>query len=171
MEYCRKEQRVTMRNLLASLTLWCEAVSRGSVVHHQGKGVVSGVALRAEHHRGHMYTSIMWQHIKCVHIDMLARVHADKHQRCHTKTGIQTEGRDSALLLQSSPSFWGKIGSPASFPIFPPQLSFNQPMQMLSLSLSVSPSVYLSICLSFYLFISLSALTCFVSQPVICKPS
>lgn len=101
-----------------------------------------------------MYTSVMWQHIKCIHGDMLARAHSVKHQRCHTKTGIQTGGRDPALLLQSLPSFWGKIGSPASFPIFPPQLSFNQPMQMLSLSLC--PSFFLSIFLSIYLLLSIS---------------
>lgn len=64
--------------------------------------------------------SIMWQHIACMHIDI-----KDDTQRL----GFKQSG--GILLLQSLPSFWGQIGSPAFFPTFPPQLPFNQLMQML----------------------------------------
>lgn len=69
-----------------------------------------------------MYLSV--KRVKRVHVDMLTHAHSDKHQRCHTKTGIQTEGWDPAPLLQSFAIFLRQNWLSSSFPHISPSAVF-----------------------------------------------
>lgn len=151
MAYCKRKKSSDERNLDKSdwhggvtlLLYLCLQSDIGDPVSPGGGDTLT------RHHRGRQHAcTLAWSVLSVCTLTCL-RTHTQTNIKDATqRPGFKQRGGILLRYFKALPSFWGKIGSPAPFPIFPPQQSFNQPMQMLylsPLSLSTPPSLYLSI--------------------------